>query len=106
MKCPACLKPLPFYFAFSSGLRKLTCPACKKTILPTRESLDKIKLISVILSFVAGVPLGVICSYLWINNLQFGLAVFVFITGIIGVMGSAFIYSKSHIKFQLDKGSS
>ena len=99
MKCPACTDPLPFYFAFSSGLGKKKCPGCKKWLVPTSQSIEQIQKISVIMSFIAGIPLGAVCSYLWIGTLQFELAMFVFVIGIIGVIGSAYIYSKSHIKF-------
>ena len=100
MNCPACTDSLPFYFAFSSGIGKKQCPACKKSLVPTSQSMGKIQKVSVILSFIAGIPLGAVCSYLWIGTLQFELAMFVFVVGIVGVIGSAYFYSKSHIEFQ------
>jgi hypothetical protein len=106
MICPVCSDSLPFSFAFTSGLGKKYCPACKNSIMPTSQSMEKIQKFSVVLSFIAGIPLGAICSYLWIGALQFELAIFVFVMGVAGVIGSAYIYSKSHIKFHLATANS
>lgn len=100
MHCPGCNRVLPFYYAFSSGLRKSHCPYCNSLISPTKESMEKIQKMSVILSFVSGIPLGVIVCYLWLVTLQPWLALFVFVMGILGVMGSSYIYARSNIRFR------
>lgn len=100
MDCPGCSKQLPFYFAFASGISRKKCPACSNSISPTRESMEKIQKMSVIFSFVSGIPLGIACCYLWLVTLQPGLAIFVFGVGIIGVMGSSYIYARSNIRFR------
>ena len=100
MDCPGCRKPLPFYFAFASGPGKKHCPACNSIISPTKESMEKIQKMSVMFSFVSGIPLGIACCYLWLVALQPGLALFVFVLGIGGVIGSTYIYARANIRFR------
>jgi len=101
MQCPSCNELLPFYFAFSSAGKKLSCPSCQKVITPTEESSNKIQRLSIIVSFIAGIPLGGICSYFWIIVMQPVLAFIVLLAGVIGVVGSTYTYSASNMRFHL-----
>ena len=63
--------------------------------------MEKIQKMSVIFSFISGIPLGITGCYLWLVALQPGLAVFVFVVGVAGVMGTSYIYARSNIRFRL-----
>ena len=101
MDCPACSKELPFYFAFVSGLGKQRCPSCSESIKATRDSFTRVQKFSVILSFFAGIPLGIVCSYISIAMMQLALGLIVFGVGIIAVLTSAYLYGRSTLKFEL-----
>lgn len=62
--------------------------------------MEKIQKMSVIFSFVSGIPLGIACSYIWLVILQPLLALFVFFVGIAGVIGTSYFYARSHIRFR------
>jgi hypothetical protein len=99
MDCPICSKPLPFYFAFTSGIEKKSCPACSSIIAATKTSMEKIRKIAGIFSFVSGIPLGIVCCYLWLVALRPGIALVVFFLGIGGVIGCSYIYARANIRF-------
>lgn len=103
MQCPACTESLPFYFAFSSAGKKLLCPGCLKVITPTEDSSKRIQKLSIIMSFIAGIPLGGVCSYLWLAAMQPGLAIVVLFAGTAGVVGSAYNYSASNLRFHVHR---
>jgi len=103
MDCPSCQKKLPLRFAFSAENKSKSCLYCHSFIVASVESLKKIKTVSGLLSFVPGLPLGLLCCYLWLEIGQWGVALIMFITGIIGMVGSATIYSCSHITFSPEK---
>ena len=100
MRCPGCSIKLPFHFAFASKNSRKSCPSCDNILTPTNESMEKVQKMSVILSFLSGNPLGIICCYLWLVSLQPGLALVVVIAGISGVMGSSYFYAQSTIRFR------
>ena len=99
MDCPSCHKRLPLVFAFSTEKKSKSCPHCHSRIVATAESLKKIKRVTGILSFVLSIPLGLVCCYFWLEIGQWAVALLIFVTGIIGIVGSATIYSCSHITF-------
>ena len=63
--------------------------------------MARIQKMSIILSFLAGIPLGVAVCYLWLVALQPVLALIVFITCIVGVMGSSYLYARTNLRLWL-----
>jgi len=63
--------------------------------------MARIQKMSIILSLLAGIPLGVAVCYLWLVALQPVLALIVFITCIVGVMGSSYLYARTNLRFRL-----
>ena len=63
--------------------------------------MEKIQKMSVVLSFLAGIPLGISVCYLWLVALQPLLAIIVFIACISGVLGTCYLYARSNLRFRL-----
>ena len=102
MQCPSCQRDLPFYFALVSSDKKKVCPHCQGGIRPTPDSVSKINKVSAILSFVAGIPLGIMCAYIWFVYEEPHASVLVFGLGIFGVIGSSYFFSRSNIVYRPD----
>lgn len=98
--CPSCRSALPFYFAFASGVKKKICPACHACMLPTRASMEKIHRDCGLISFIAGIPLGGLCFYIWTWMSQPGFAMLMLLLGITGVVHSCYLHAKTTIRFQ------
>ena len=63
--------------------------------------MEKVQKMSVVLSFLAGIPLGIAVCYFWLVALQPTLALIVFIACIGGVLGSCYLYARSNLRFRL-----
>ena len=100
MICPLCQKELPLSFIYATELKKYECPSCADTIITTRKSMSKIKLIMGTFSFITATPLGAFCCYLWFGSAQHILSLYFLFFGIAGIFTVVSLYSKNHIKFQ------
>ena len=99
--CPVCQEPLPLTLVFSDELKKHQCVKCTNWVMPTRESVSRIKLIVGLFGFLTGIPLGAFCTYLWFGLFQPLSALYFLIFGTATILGIVTLYAKARIKFFL-----
>ena len=101
MKCPVCQTALPTKLAFATEEKKYQCASCTNWIMPTRQSVAKIKLVMGTFSFISGIPLGAYCCYLLLGVSEPWFALYFLLFGTAAIILVVGLYSRAKIRFLL-----
>lgn len=101
LKCPVCQSTLPTRLVFASEEKKYQCESCTNWIMPTRQSVSRIKLVMGTFSFIAGIPLGAYCCYLMLGVAEPWFALYFLLFGTAAILLVVSVYSRAKIRFFL-----